>query len=359
MKVALLSFSVGAMGYYVAEVANALAGTGNDVIVFVDDETPVECFHTGITIYRFKIPQFFKLKELLKLFYLPYVVLKVKKTIKTLHPDAIHFNSSHWYFRFFTSLKNQAPMFVTIHDVYAHPGTSEKLEEIKKRPMIENCNAILVHSELLKEQAVKKWSLPEKQVQVVPFSNNLTHWLKYVKNDLSKNNLNKILFFGRIRKYKGIDILIKSFKIIQQKIPDAEMVIAGQGKCVIPEKSRNITLINEYLSDQKATEIISESTLIVAPYIEVTATTLPTVAAMFKKPIVASNLPGLREFVINNETGILVEPNDHEALADACIHILKNPDLATQMGETSKVIMDERQSSQTIASAHTKIYMLT
>ena len=356
MKVVLLSFSVGAMGYYVAEVANALADTGHDVVVFVDTETPVDCFNSGITIYRFKVPQFFKLKELLKLFYMPYVIFKVRKTIHTCHPDAIHFNSSHWYFRFFTSLKKLSPMFVTIHDIYAHPGTSEKLEEIKKRPMLENCNSILVHSEQLKEQAMQKWGLSEQQVQVIPFSNSLTSWQKYADNYSSKSSLNKILFFGRIRKYKGLDTLIKSFQIIQQRIPDAELIIAGQGKCDIPASSKNIILINEFLSDQKATEIIADSTLIVAPYIEVTATTLPTLAAIFKKPIIASNLPGLKEFVSNNETGILVEPNDHEALANACIHILENPELAKQMGETSKVRMDTRQSSQTISTVHIKIY---
>lgn len=57
-------------------------------------------------------------------------------------------------------------------------------------------------------------------------------------------------------------------------------------------------------------------------------------AMLAKKPLVASNLGGLKEIVLNNETGYLVDPLDDKALADALIKLMDNPQLRNEFGES-------------------------
>jgi len=358
VKIVLLSFSVGAMGHYVAGMANPLAECGHDVVVFVDDETPVSCFHKDVVVKRCEIPQFFSFSSLVKLIYMPVIIFQIKSFVKKWNPDIIHFNSSHWYFRFLTCLIRYAPTIVTIHDVYAHPGTSEKIEEFKKKPMITKCSAIVVHSEILKQQALKKWDISDSRIKVVPFNIvGLNNWLDYLdSSEMSCYDFKKLLFFGRIREYKGLDILLKSFEGIKKEIPDAQLIIAGQGEFKMPENKDNIVLINEFLSDQNAAKIIAESAVLVAPYIEATISTLPTIAGIFAKPIIGSDIYGIKEFVDNGKTGLLVEPNDVKALTSACVELLNSPEKCREMGELAREANKKMSAPSTIADNLITLY---
>lgn len=54
------------------------------------------------------------------------------------------------------------------------------------------------------------------------------------------------------------------------------------------------------------------------------------------KPVVASNIPGISELVINGETGFLVPPKNPEAFAEKILFLINNPDLRKQMGEKGR-----------------------
>jgi glycosyltransferase involved in cell wall biosynthesis len=56
-------------------------------------------------------------------------------------------------------------------------------------------------------------------------------------------------------------------------------------------------------------------------------------AMLAKKPVVASNLGGLSEIVINNETGFLFDPNNKEALSESLFKLIENPSLRSEFGE--------------------------
>ncbi len=358
VKIVLISFSVGAMGHYVAGMANPLVECGHDVVVFIDAQTPADCFHKDVVLKRCKVPQFFSFKSLLKIIYMPFIVFEIKNFVKRWNPDAIHFNSSHWYFRFLTCLHKYAPTFVTIHDIYAHPGTSEHIEEFKKRPMINNCSSIVVHSEILKQQALEKWKISDSRVKILPFSiAGLNNWLDYLDcSEMSGYDSKKLLFFGRIRKYKGIDVLLKSFEEIKREVPDAQLIIVGQGDFKMPDNKDNIVLINEFISDEYAAKIISESAVLVAPYIEATISTLPSIAGIFSKPIIGSDIYGIKEFVDNGKTGILVKPNDIHSLTVACVDLLNSPKKCRRMGEQAREANKRMSAPSTIADNLINIY---
>jgi glycosyltransferase involved in cell wall biosynthesis len=91
-----------------------------------------------------------------------------------------------------------------------------------------------------------------------------------------------------------------------------------------------------YVEPDELVDEISTSRFIVVPVKKVTqwsaGCTTIQIAQSLGKAVIASDLPGLRDYVIHNETGILVEPENPNALADAIAFLWKNPDLARNMG---------------------------
>jgi glycosyltransferase involved in cell wall biosynthesis len=74
-------------------------------------------------------------------------------------------------------------------------------------------------------------------------------------------------------------------------------------------------------------------------------------------PVIASDLPSLREWIIPGETGILVPPNDSGALAEAIIQLLRDPALRKRIGAQSRRIVQERANHHTEMQKMEKLYL--
>jgi glycosyltransferase involved in cell wall biosynthesis len=93
---------------------------------------------------------------------------------------------------------------------------------------------LLVHTESSRETLIKKFKISKNKVDLIPYgplnflkTKNITQ--SEAKKYLGlKDNHKVILFFGTIRKYKGLDILIKAFSLVTKAIPEAKLVIAGK-----------------------------------------------------------------------------------------------------------------------------------
>ena len=102
-----------------------------------------------------------------------------------------------------------------------------------------------------------------------------------------------ILFFGRIDKYKGLDILIKTHLESKVNIP---LVIAGSGNFwfEVPE-SPNIILINRYIKDEELKYLFENARAAVMPYTAITQTSLISIPFYFKCPVILSNIKEFEE----------------------------------------------------------------
>ena len=121
-----------------------------------------------------------------------------------------------------------------------------------------------------------------------------------------KNNY--LLFFGRIDKYKGIGNLLKAYgEVSNRTLP---LVIAGGGEFTdeekkLIEKCSNLTVINRYISDGEMKWLLRNMTAAVLPYIEATQSGVIPLAYLFGKPVIVSNVAGLTQFVVQEETGVV------------------------------------------------------
>lgn len=138
---------------------------------------------------------------------------------------------------------------------------------------------------------------------------------------------NVILFFGFIRKYKGLDILLKAMFLLKEKI-NVELIIAGEFYeneekyiSLINELglSENIKLFKDFIPTEEVKYYFSASDAVVLPYRDATQSGIVQVANNFLKPVIATNVGALPEVIENNITGLLVEKENPDELAEAVI----------------------------------------
>jgi glycosyltransferase involved in cell wall biosynthesis len=142
---------------------------------------------------------------------------------------------------------------------------------------------------------------------------------------------NYVLFFGFIRAYKGLDLLLEAFadeRII--KLP-LKLLIAGEFyedknpylEIINKHNLENkILLFNDYIPDSKVNLFFSACDLVAQPYKTATQSGVTQIAYHFEKPMLVSNVGGLPEIVPHNQCGFVVEPNPN-AIAEAinCFYI--------------------------------------
>ncbi len=132
-----------------------------------------------------------------------------------------------------------------------------------------------------------------------------------------------ILFFGFVRPYKGLKVLIESMSMIPEIV---HLNIVGdfsgsksEYEHMISEKhlTDRISIRDGYVPDREVGEYFERCDAVILPYLDATQSGIAQIAFGFEKPVIATKVGGLPEVVRDGETGVLCEPGDPEALKDA------------------------------------------
>jgi glycosyltransferase involved in cell wall biosynthesis len=161
--------------------------------------------------------------------------------------------------------------------------------------------------------------------------------------------------------HKGQRHLIEAAAIVVTKVPDARFVIAGDGELrpvlerQIKERrlEKHVFLVGfrpDILSVHKAFDVFVMSSVT-----EGLGTSLLDAMAC-AKPVVATTAGGMPEVVVEGETGVLVPPRDHEAMADAIVLLLRDRALRSRMGQAGEARVRERFSSERMVENTLAVY---
>jgi len=141
----------------------------------------------------------------------------------------------------------------------------------------------------------------------------------------------KLLFFGFVRPYKGLDTLLSALALVKDR--PVSLTVAGE---FWNDKERylkqieelgigkRVSLIDRYLPDAEMGELFAAADLVVLPYKESRTSGIIATAYGFGKPVLATRVGGFPEIVRDGLTGKLVPPDDPRALADAICWFLDN-----------------------------------
>ncbi len=142
-----------------------------------------------------------------------------------------------------------------------------------------------------------------------------------------------ILFFGLVRKYKGLQTLLSALPAIIEAVPSVRLVVAGEFYEDQDDYTRQIeklnltehvTLSSGYIPDEAVSTYFSATDAVVQPYLSATQSGVAQIAVNFDRPLVTTDVGGLAETVVNGRTGLVVAPGSSEALAEAVVHFFRD-----------------------------------
>jgi glycosyltransferase involved in cell wall biosynthesis len=352
MKVAIVSYD---FGEYCIRLASGLAHL-TDVLLLLPRQLaePHLCFLDPRVHFRpFRKP---RLRQLGRQSQVAYEVFR---HLKAFGPDVIHLQQGHLWFNCLLPLLGRYPLVVTAHDPRHHLGDRGG----KKTPQgimdfgFRRASQIIVHAAQLKRVVVDECGIASDNVHVVPMIG-----LGDTTRELhSADGNHVVLFFGRIWEYKGLEYLIRAEPLITAEIPDARIVIAGEGEdfdryrrlMVHPDR---FTVHNRYVSDEECRELFRQASVVVLPYVDASQSAVIPIAYRFMKPVVATRVGGLPDLVDDGRTGFLVPPRDERSLAAAVVRLLRDPSLREQLGKNGRQKVDLECSPLKVARQTLAVY---
>ncbi len=152
------------------------------------------------------------------------------------------------------------------------------------------------------------------------------------KPHFSTNKDNLIVFIGRIVKAKGVEDAIFAFKAIHDKLPMYKLKITGRGNKHYTQKLKSLSKtlgletsvqFTDYISENKKIALLQKSKITLIPSIREGWGIVATESNALCSVPIAYNIPGLKDAILNGQTGLLVKRNPNK-LAEATIALLKN-----------------------------------
>jgi len=141
---------------------------------------------------------------------------------------------------------------------------------------------------------------------------------------LNKDN-EYLLFFGLVRAYKGLDLLIDAFALVKDELPEFRLIIAGEfyedeqkyrSQIHAAGLDERVIVRNEFIPDDDLRKYFGAASLIVQPYRSATQSGVTQVAYHFEKPMLVTDVGGLAEIVPDGKVGYVC-PVDARAIAEA------------------------------------------
>ena len=138
------------------------------------------------------------------------------------------------------------------------------------------------------------------------------------------------LFFGFIRRYKGLHVLLDAWASVRQRVPKAQLVVAGEfyaDEAALRAQAAaldGVRLDADYVPDDRVGLYVSAADAVVQPYLSATQSGVAQIAFHFGRPVITTDVGGLAEIVPDGEAGLVVPPDDPAALADALVRFVED-----------------------------------
>ena len=190
--------------------------------------------------------------------------------------------------------------------------------------------------------------IPEAKYKYSPhpiysiFNNTLSK--EQAKAELKLATKKVLLFFGLIREYKGLDILINAMEKIKTELEDYTLLIVGE--CYENENkytelikkagiTDNVKCHYSFIPDNEVGKYFSAADVVVLPYKTASQSGIVQIAYHFDTPVIVSNVGGLPEIVDEGKTGYCVEPNSN-AFAKAIKAFYENDNISEMNSNISQ-----------------------
>ena len=263
------------------------------------------------------------------LFFLPFFLIFLLFYQRKHKFNVIYFPYFHyWNYPIIKIIKIIFPktkIVSTVHDGIPHLGDGKLLEKELNYKCIINSDKLIFLTEYVKNR-IEEWVNTKLNSVVIPHG---LIFLDGVNNKPRKWKRNMtLLFFGRVSKYKGIELLLESIKDIDCDKFN-KLIIAGKWQYDLDislfDKCEKIEIINKFLNEKEISELLNKSDILILPYIEATQSGVITLGISASIPMVVTKVGGLCE-QLNDSQALFIEPNKKE-LKKAINRLITDKDL--------------------------------
>jgi glycosyltransferase involved in cell wall biosynthesis len=229
-------------------------------------------------------------------------------------------------------LRRHANRFILIlHDAKLHPGDHYPFRESVLRWEIETADALIVLSEHVGRTAQALYEFPPDRIWTVPHGALSFEAGTVTPRTFPHNRAMRLLFFGRILRYKGLGHLLDAYRLLRERGAAVELDIVGYGD-LAPYKSQlaglsDISINNAWVDDEQIGHALARADIVMLPYIEASQSGVAAAALTAGLPIVATPVGGLVEQVRCGQTGIIAKGIGPEDLAAAIQSLIDDPSL--------------------------------
>lgn len=287
---------------------------------------------------------------------------RFKKELKKENFDLIHLSWPLDY-PFYLLYFIKKPIILTVHDPIPHSNNVNLRENIKRLVAIKKSNRFILLNKCQSHDFISRYGLSPNKVSISKLS-IYTH-LQKTKQSQPIYIGEYILFTGFISPYKGLKYIVEAIQYIKREksYKNIKLIIAGRGT---PDFDLNpyiqngsVIFINRYIRNEELASLIANSKFVCCPYIDATQSGVIMSAFALYKPVLATNVGALSEMIENGKTGLLVNPRDSRALAEASIKLLTD-DILEKMSQNIKQEFSTGNNSwMNIANDLIRIYNIT
>jgi glycosyltransferase involved in cell wall biosynthesis len=279
-------------------------------------------------------------------------------------------------FRFIQLLRAlRIKIVYTVHDVLPHDEDTADNRTFYKK-VYQYPDKLIVHSENNRKELLELFSIDPTKICVIPhgcqsvFFDNFGMSLTTARRHLGiPLDARVILFFGLIKRYKGLEYLLKAFETIEHRCEKVVLLIAGSFPTQSPDVRQyystllaeysghdNVRFVDGYVPVEEASHYFCASDLVVLPYVKASQSGVLLSAYAAGKPVVVTATGGLGEVVRDGESGLVVPPRDVQALAEACVRILNDAKLQRRFGREARLLAETAYSWTAIGARTVSLY---
>lgn len=286
--------------------------------------------------------------------------------------DLVHCHTWYTFFAgFLAKLLYGVPLVVTMHSLEPlRPWKEEQLGPgyhlsswIEKNG-VEHADRVIAVSSEMKQDIVNTYQIPSEKVEVVHNGIDLDQYHPVQDRDyLDEQGIDHpyLLFVGRISRQKGILQLLEAMEqldrvylVLCASSPDTPELEKEVREKV--NQNPKIKWINEMVSKDKVIQLYSHATAFICPSIYEPFGIINLEAMACKAPVIASRVGGIKEVVVDGETGFLVPPGDPKELANRIKFALNNPELMAEFREKGRQRVEQYFSWESIAKRTVALY---
>ncbi len=250
------------------------------------------------------------------------------------------------------------------------------IRSLISRFLFRTIDGVVAVTQGIKREIIQNYHIRSDKVFVIHNGANLDLF-KPIEQDLCKekfdlNQENKyVCFIGNLAPWQGVEYLIKASPLIVKEDIKTRFLIVGDG--VMAETLRrmveDINMKDKFnflgkVPYEQVPDLINASAICVAPFIRKRNERIGLSPLKIYeylacgKPVVASDIEGVGDFLRETRSGIAVEPENHDRLAKGIIGLLQNEDMSKEMGRNGRIIVTREHSWDSVAEKVIKVCKL-